>query len=52
MLHSVPVEEIEDLTVALKSRAEYLFVTSARANFYERFESPIWQKFVAIMAEE
>jgi hypothetical protein len=52
MLHSVPVEELEAVTTALKERAEYLFVTCATAMFYESFDVPIWRKFVAVMAEE
>jgi hypothetical protein len=52
MLHSVPEEEIRDLTVALRDRAEYLFITSAKENFYGRFCNPSWREFVAAMASE
>lgn len=50
MLHSVPKEEVKDLTTALRRRAAYLFVTSLTANFYESFHSSSWSKFVAAMA--
>jgi hypothetical protein len=50
MVHSVPEHEVEGLTRALKKRAEYLFVTSATSEFYERF-GPSWMKFVQVMAE-
>jgi hypothetical protein len=52
MLHSVPEEKVRDLTVALRERAKYLFVTSAKANFYECFHDPSWHDFVAAMASE
>jgi hypothetical protein len=49
MLHSVPEEKVRGLTVALRDRAQYLFVTSAKENFYGRFYDPSWQNFVAAM---
>lgn len=50
MVHSVPEEEVANLTIALRERAEYLFVTSLTENFYESF-GPSWETFVAAMAE-
>lgn len=50
MVHSVPEEQLEKFTIALRERAEYLFVTSTDANFYESFGSS-WDRFVAAMAE-
>jgi hypothetical protein len=49
MIHSVPEEEVEFLTKALRERAAYLLVTNATYNFYESFGSS-WEKFVAVMA--
>lgn len=49
MVHSVPEEEVESLTAALRERAEYLFVTCANVNFYESF-GPSWERFVAVLA--
>lgn len=46
MVHSVPEEKVASLTIALRERAEYLFVTSLSANFYESF-GPSWGRFVA-----
>lgn len=50
MIHSVPVDEVRNLTLELRQRAQYLFVTSARERFYESF-GPSWEAFVAAMAE-
>jgi hypothetical protein len=52
MLHSVPEEKVRDITATLRNRAGYLFITSAKANFYESFHDPSWQDFVAAMASE
>jgi hypothetical protein len=52
MLHSVPEEKVRDLTTALRDRAEYLFLTSAKANFYESFHDSSWKDFVAAMDSE
>jgi hypothetical protein len=49
MLHSVPVDQVEQLTLALQEKAEYLFITSATADFYETF-APSWDLFVKAMA--
>jgi hypothetical protein len=50
MLHSVPEEKVEDLTILLRKKAAYLFITSSTANFYESFHGSSWVKFVAAMA--
>lgn len=50
MVHSVPDEEVENITTALRERAEYLFVTNAVANYYETF-GPCWERFVVAMAK-
>ncbi|KAF2129325.1 hypothetical protein P153DRAFT_396608 [Dothidotthia symphoricarpi CBS 119687] len=50
MVHSVPDGEVANLTIALRERAQYLFVTSLTENFYESF-GPSWGEFVAAMAE-
>jgi hypothetical protein len=50
MLHSVPEENVEDLTAALRKRAAYLFITSSTTNFYESFHGSSWSRFVAAMA--
>ena len=50
LVHSVPQEEVEGLTRVLRERAEYLFVTSACAGFYEAWGAS-WERFVAVMAE-
>jgi hypothetical protein len=52
MLNSVPEEKVKAVTAALRDRAEYLFVTSATVNFYERFDDASWKVFVAAMAED
>jgi hypothetical protein len=52
MLYSVPEEKVRDLTVALRDRAQYLFVTSAKENYYGHFHDPSWQDFVAAMKSE
>lgn len=49
MVHSVPEDRVRDLTMELKARAEYLFVTSASTNFYESF-SPSWSDLISAMA--
>lgn len=51
MVHSVPEAEVEPLTKALRTRAEYLFVTSATCEFYEKFGTS-WMRFVAAMVEQ
>jgi hypothetical protein len=51
MVHSVPEHKVEGLTRALRERAEYLFVTSATCEFYEKF-GPSWMTFVAAMVEQ
>ncbi|KAF1992691.1 hypothetical protein P154DRAFT_625923 [Amniculicola lignicola CBS 123094] len=50
MVHSAPETRIKDITCELRRRAEYLFVTSLRQDFYESF-GPSWQNFVNAMAE-
>lgn len=52
MLNSVPAEEMQGLTVRLREKAAFLFLTSANAGFYQSFDSSSWQKFVAAMASE
>ncbi|KAH5152874.1 hypothetical protein HBH69_134320 [Parastagonospora nodorum] len=52
MLNSVPEEDIQDLTVRLRERAAFLFLTSAKTDFYQSFDSSSWQDFVAAMASE
>jgi hypothetical protein len=49
MVHSVPEEELALLTKALKERAAYLFVTSAKCDFYGCFDKS-WGTFVTVMA--
>lgn len=49
ILHSVPVDQVEQLTIALQEKAEYLFITSATEGFYETF-APSWDLFVKAMA--
>jgi hypothetical protein len=49
MVHSVPEEEVEFLTKALRELAAYLFVTSATCNFYECFDKT-WETFATVMA--
>ena len=51
MVHSVPEEEVEQLTKALKKRAAYLFVTSAGIGFYESW-APSWERFIAALVEQ
>jgi hypothetical protein len=50
MLHSVPEEKVGDLTIALRKRAAYLFITSSTADYHESFHGSSWSKFVAAMA--
>ena len=50
MIHSVPQEDVEQLTRALRQRATYLFVTSASCDFYGQFAES-WPKFVASLAQ-
>ncbi|CAE7175763.1 Spherulin4 domain containing protein [Pyrenophora teres f. teres] len=50
MVHSVPEGEVKRLTLSLRERAGYLFITSASAGFYESFGSS-WTGFVDTMAE-
>jgi hypothetical protein len=52
MLNSVPVEKIQELTERLRERAAFLFLTSAKADFYQGFDDLSWQNFVAAMASE
>jgi hypothetical protein len=52
MLHSVPEAEIKELTKAMRQKAEYLFITSAAAKFYESFSESSWGDFIASMGEE
>jgi len=50
MVHSVPEGEMKRLTLSLRERAGYLFVTSASTGFYESFGSS-WTGFVDTMAQ-
>jgi hypothetical protein len=50
MVHSVPVDKIRAVTLALRQRAEYLFITDLTENFYESFGKS-WDNFVAAMHE-
>jgi hypothetical protein len=52
MLNSVPEEMINELTATLRDKAAYLFLTSAKADFYQSFDSASWLGFVAAMASE
>ena len=49
MVHSVPEEQVEAFTRALRERAGYLFVTSKTQGFYESFGGS-WESFVGVMA--
>ncbi|KAF2108083.1 Spherulation-specific family 4 [Lophiotrema nucula] len=50
MVHSAPLERVEDLVQELRPRAGFLFVTSRKKDFYQNFR-PSWRKFVAAMAQ-
>ncbi|RMZ70609.1 cell surface [Pyrenophora seminiperda CCB06] len=50
MVHSVPEKEMKKLTLSLREKAGYLFVTSASSGFYESFGSS-WAAFVDTMAK-
>lgn len=50
ILHSVPQDKIAEVTRAMLKKAKYLFVTSATANFYEKFD-PSWELFVKTMGD-
>lgn len=50
MIHSTPDEQVDSVAREVKSRARYVFVTSARKCFYETWASS-WKGFVAVMAE-
>ncbi|KAH7398536.1 Spherulation-specific family 4 [Pyrenochaeta sp. MPI-SDFR-AT-0127] len=48
MLHSVPNDEVKNLTASFCKAAKYLFITSATENFYGSF-GPSWEDFLAAM---
>ncbi|KAF2709035.1 hypothetical protein K504DRAFT_433822 [Pleomassaria siparia CBS 279.74] len=48
MVHSVPSPEVAQLTVGLRARAGYLFVTDVETEYYHRFGAS-WDKFIAAM---
>lgn len=50
MLYAVPAEKMRSVTAELRGQAEYLFLTSATAGFYESFDGKSWEPFVDAMA--
>lgn len=49
IVHSVPQDRLAKLVHELRHRAQYLFLTDARYDYYERFGSG-WGEFVRAMA--
>ncbi|GAB7365321.1 hypothetical protein MBLNU230_g6402t1 [Neophaeotheca triangularis] len=49
IVHSVPNDRLPRMVHELRHRAQYLFLTDARYEYYERFGSS-WQAFVQAMA--
>jgi hypothetical protein len=49
IVHSVPIDQIETLTLDLAKRAEYLFVTDLTEDYYNSF-GPGWERFVKAVA--
>jgi hypothetical protein len=49
MINSVPIDKIEHLTLALLGRAQYLFLSDLKENFYEGFGES-WEAFVKAMS--
>jgi hypothetical protein len=49
IVHSVPIDQIETLTLDLAKRAEYVFVTDLTEEYYNSF-GPGWERFVKAVA--
>jgi hypothetical protein len=49
IVHSVPIDQIETLTLDLAKRAEYVFVTDLTEDYYNSF-GPGWERFVKVVA--
>lgn len=49
IVHSVPIDQIETLTLDLAKRAEYVFVTDLTEGYYNSF-GPGWERFVEAVA--
>lgn len=49
IVHSVPIDQIETLTLDLAKRAEYVFVTDLTEDYYNSF-GPGWERFVKAVA--
>ena len=49
IVHSVPIDQIEALTLDLAERAEYVFVTDLTEEYYNSF-GPGWERFVKAVA--
>jgi hypothetical protein len=49
IVHSVPIDQIETLTLDLVKRAEYVFVTDLTEDYYNSF-GPGWERFVEAVA--
>jgi hypothetical protein len=50
MIHSTPEAKIQDLVLAVRDRAAYLFVTDLTEGCYQSFGAS-WEVFVASMAK-
>ncbi|PVH94173.1 glycoside hydrolase family 135 protein [Periconia macrospinosa] len=48
MIHSVEEENVGEVVRSVRDRAQYLFVTDSKVNFYHGF-STTWESFVAAM---
>jgi hypothetical protein len=48
MVHSVPVENMQNLVHELRHRGEYLFVTDLSKDYYCKF-GPSWKQFIGAM---
>lgn len=49
MVHSVPLDLVTDVTMVLRKRGMYVFVTDLREHYYETFGKS-WEVFVKTMA--
>lgn len=49
IVHSVPIDQIETLTLDLAKRADYVFVTDLTEDYYNSF-GPGWERFVKAVA--
>lgn len=49
MIHSVEGEDVAEVVRSVREKAQHLFVTNVKANFYHDF-STTWESFVAAVA--